>query len=381
MTDYPNPLDRSFLMDVIQSRPDERAIRRNYIGQTLLPKKDVYEYELNWDVMQAENGLAGVYALNGRPVPGSDKLFSQMFARVQNIMASRILDPYAIMTIRDIGTVGVTSRAEKSARTRAMREVRDKIEWCDDRIDSTLEYFVMQAMQGQIVWPPVDSAGATITELAPEWGEASFTLVFPFRAAFKQSASTLSGYNSRAGGGAAWDDPASDPMLDLEVISELIWKTTGLSARGSTIICSESVWSRMVTNTTVLARLAATETGIRFLNVGNLKDFLANDLGFKFMPYDAMWTYRTSADSSSGPTINSVPFLADGQVLILPPAEKFGDLAFAPVAGPDQIYVHGKLPYSYTQPTPPFHSELGIQTIAFPMLTAAGSIFVLDSWS
>jgi len=381
MTDYPNPLDRSFLMDVIQSRPDERAIRRNYIGQTLLPKKDVFEYELNWDVMQAENGLAGVYALNGRPVPGSDKLFSQMFARVQNIMASRILDPYAIMTIRDIGTVGVTSRAEKSARTRAMREVRDKIEWCDDRIDSTLEYFVMQAMQGQIVWPPVDSTGATITELAPEWGEASFTLVFPFRSTFKQSASTLSGYNARAGGGAAWDDPASDPMLDLEVISELIWKTTGLSARGSTIICSESVWSRMVTNTTVLARLAATETGIRFLNVGNLKDFLANDLGFKFMPYDAMWTYRTSVDSGDGPTINSVPFLADGQVLILPPAEKFGDLAFAPVAGPDGIYENGKLPYSYTQPIPPFHSELGIQTIAFPMLTAAGSIFVLDAWS
>jgi len=381
MADYPNPLDRDFLMGVIQSRPDERAIRKNYIGTTLLPTKDVFEYELSWDVIQAENGLAGVYAMNGRPVPGSDKLFSQMFARVQNIMASRMLDPYAVMTIRDVGTVGVTTRAEAHARARAMREVRDKIEWCDDRIDSTMEYLIMQAMQGQITWPPVDADGATITELAPEWGEASFSLIFPFRATFKQSASTISGWSSRAGGGYAWDNASADPILDLEVISELIWKTTGLSARGSTIICSESVLSRMITNAKVIARMTATETGIRFLNVSQLKDFLANDLGFKFLPYDAMWTYRTSVESTDGPTINSVPFLADGYCLILPPAENFGSTALAPVAGPDGIYVNGKLAYSYTQPLPPFHTELGLQTIAFPMIEQAGSIFVLNAWA
>ena len=87
----------------------------------------------------------------------------------------------------------------------------------------------MQALQGSIVWPPNDEDGNAITDLMPEWGDLQLTINYPLRSNFNQAATTLVGYNSRTGGAKAWTDTASNPVLDLEVIAQLIVKTTGLN--------------------------------------------------------------------------------------------------------------------------------------------------------
>lgn len=380
-TEYPNPLSRAFLQEVVEQRPDEMAIRKNYIGSTLLPFEDVDEYQLTWDTVKAENGLAGIYAIRGRPVPGSDRLFEQMFARVQHVMATRIVDPYSVMVLRDPGMVGVRSRAESSARERSLRKIRESIEWCDDRIDTTIEYMIMNTLQGSITWPPTDADGAAITEVAPEWGEASFTMTFPLRSTFNQAATTLVGYDSRAGAQVAWNDTSASPIKDLEVIAELIWRTTGLPARGSTIICSASVLSYLAFNTEFVNRITGTESGIRFLDIGALKEFIATNLGFKFLEYDAMWTYRTSVGSDAGPTISSVPFLPAGRCIILPPGEDFGTFATAPAPGQDDAFDTGKYVWVAKDEEPPFETRLGEGIIGFPMPKRIDSVFVFDAWS
>lgn len=380
MAVYPNPLNRTYLQGVIQARPDNEALRRNYAGLTILPAENVTEWDLTWDVVQAENNLAGIYAINGKPVPGSDVSFSQMFATVQTIAAMRIVDPVAVFNMRDAGEVSVTSRADQSAYDRAKRAVKRALEQCDDEVDATIEYMIMSALQGQIIWPPRDSSGNIITNKMPQWGEGEFIMTFPFRTEFIQKASTLTGVDSRAGGHVVWSNSGAKILQDLEVIAQLITRTTGLPARGSTLLMSSDVLSYMAFNSDLVSRITYTESSIKFIDTGKLKEFLMDGMGFKVVEYDAQWTYRTNVASSSGPTINRVPFLKPGRVIVLPPGENFGNFAVAPTPAPDNEYVNGKMVWTSTNPEPGFETKLGVTITGFPVLKAADSIFVFDSF-
>ena len=154
-----------------------------------------------------------------------------------------------------------------------------------------------------------------------------------------------------------------------------------MNARGSTIICSSGVLSYMTQNTKVLNRIAGTDRGIDFLDVGLLKDFLATNIGFKFQEYDAQWTYRTNVDSTAGPTVNAVRFLERGKCIILPPGEEYGNLATTEVAGPNDKYYVGKYAWSNSDKEPPWETRLGVSGSFFPLLTRAESIYVFDAWS
>ena len=373
----PNPLNPTYLLGAIKKRPMDYK-RQGYMGRKLLPEKPVYEYELTWDVVKAENQLGGIYAMAGKPVPGSDMLFEQMFAQVVNLMASRVVDPQTVMTLRDPGMPSIRSRADRGASEKARGKVREYLTWSDDRIEALVEYLIMNAMQGSIIWPP---PGIAVADWEPQYGDAKFNITYPMRATFTQNASTLAGYESRAGGGVAWNAAGSDPMLDLEVISELIAETTGLQARGSTIVCSTGVLSYLTQNTKFLNRIAGTERGIDFLDYGLIKDFIRDKIGYKFIDYDAQYTYRTNVGSTSGPTINPLRFLERGKCIILPPGEEFGFFATAPHAGPTDSYDPGKYTWLVKDEEPPFETRLGVGQIGFPILQRADSIFVLNAWS
>lgn len=377
MAEYPNPLTMKYLLGAIKSRPLSYT-RQGYLGRKLLPEKYVPESEITWDVIKAENGLAGFISRGGRPVPGSDMLFSQMFATLRDIGAMRVVNRDAVKTLRDPGMSNIVSGVQQRAYQKAKRKVREALEWCDDRVEATIEYMIMSAYQGTLVWPP---AGIPTENWQPEWGDVTMHITFPLRAEFKQSATTLTGYGGRTGGGVAWNDPSADPFLDLEVIAEYIAEVTGLNARGSTIICSSSVLSYLTQNTKLLNRLAGTDRGIDFLDVGLLKEFVATNIGFKFQTYDAQWTYRTSVDSESGPTINAVRFLPRGRCIILPPGEDYGFLATTEVAGPNDKYYVGKYAWVNSDKEPPWETRVGVSGAFFPLLTRAESIFVFDAWS
>jgi hypothetical protein len=377
-TNYPNPLSRSYLQGVLDQRPTADAIRKNYIGANLLPFENVTEWDLTWDVVQAENNLAGIFAINGIPVPGSDMMFSQAFATVQSIMATRIVDPVAVFNFRDPGTVNINSTPDRIAYDRATRAVRRALVQCDDEVDGTLEYMRMQAMQGQIVWPPKDADGNAISVKMPQWGAADFVMTYPFRTVFKQKATTLAGYGTRVGGRVAWSSASATIMRDLETIRELIQMTTGLPAVGSTLLCSSSLLSYLAFNTEVIDRMKYNDQGLGYISIPALKNYLTTAFGYNIVEYDAQWTYRSSVDSPSGPTVSMVPFLPRTRALILPPNVKFGSFAVAPTPAPENTYVNGKMVWKYSNPKPGFQTELGVTITGFPMITESQSIFVFD---
>ncbi len=376
---HPNPLSLKFVTGVVQSRPERAAWRSQYIGSSLLPDRPVGGYELTWDVVQSENGLAGIYAINGRPVPGSDMLFEQKYAEVQNVMASRVIHPTDVSRLREAGELAV-SRTGKAMLEASQRKLRERIEWCDDTVDATKEYMIMRSLQGNIHWPPKDADGDTITSLQPEWGNVSIQIDYPLRETFNQEVTSLAGYESRTGGGYAWTDGTnSNPILDLEVIAQLIIETVGLDAHNSTIIMPGEVISYLGENAKIIAWLQGTEKGTNMVAFKDLTDYIRTKIGYKIKPYNARWTYRTNIDSADGPTVNSIPFLDRGKILIIPDGADPGYLAQAP--SPDGKYKPGKYQWMVSDKEPPWETRVGVGEVCLPIPEHYDSIFVLDVFS
>jgi hypothetical protein len=374
---------------LIRERPDKDALRKNYIGTSMLPIKPVSEYELTWDVIQSANHIAGIYSMDGTPIPGNDPSFYQMMANVINIMASRKLDEETVMTLREPGELALKSRVVQSKRDKALRILRNKTGNADDEVDTTIEYLIMSALQGSIPWPPTDDDGVAISGAPAYWGNASFTLDLGLRAAFVQDISSLAGYDSRAGGGYNWKHASADPVLDLEVIRELGVQTVHMPYYGSTIIMSEVVLSWMATRPNVLQWFRgdtgpASDTGQKFINITRLREFLGAQLGYKIKLYDSVFTYESNLGSESGQTENWVHFLKPGKIIIIPPGALGSNIAYfatAPTSGADDSYRTGKYSWAEKQRKPPWSWEVGVGIKGFPILKSTQEIMVFDVFS
>jgi len=381
MATFPNVLTTKFLDAMVKERPTSEALRAQYIGRRFFPEKDIGEYQVLWDVVRAANRIAGIYSMDGTPIPGDDPGFYQIMADVMNVMAARKLDEEAVMTLREPGELAIKSRVLANKRNKALRHVRTKLASADDEVEATIEYLCLQALQGTITWPPKDDDGNTITSAPAYWGNASITLDLEFRANFKQDVSSLSGYNSRSGGGYNWKHASADPILDLEVVRDLMANTIHMPIRGATVIMGEDVLSYMATRPNVINWFKGTDTGQRFVNYPDLQDFLETKLGYNILTYSAVWTYETNLGSESGVTENHVHFLKPGKVIIIPPGALGGDIAYlatAPTAGPDQSYKPGKYTWIDVMKKPPWTTELGVGIKGFPVLKSSQEVFVLD---
>lgn len=391
MAIFPNALSTRFLDTAIRERPDWEDQRAQYIGTSLLPFRSVEDYELTWDVIQSANHIAGIYAMDGTPIPGDDPEFYQMMSNVINVAASRKLDEQTVMTLREPGELALKSRVLQGKRAKALRMLRRKVRSADNEVDTVVEYLIMHALQGEIVWPPVDNSGSTISGAPPYWGNASFTLDLSFRAAFVQDISTLSGWDSRSGGGYNWKHASADPVLDLEVIRELMTQTTHLPAYGSTLIMSEQVMSWLATRANILYWFKgttgpATDGGAysRFIDSVALQNFIKTRLGYNIRLYDAAFTYESNKGSASGQTENYVNFLTPGKMIVIPPGALTPNNAYfatAPISGPNDAYRTGKQTWSEKMTKPPWTWEIGVQLKGFPILKTTQEIGVFDVFS
>jgi len=365
----------------VKERPTTEALRQQYIGLSFMPLKAVGDYELTWDIIKAQNHMAGVYGHTAVPIPGDSPEFKQMMADIVNIMASRVLDDQTIMVLRDPGEPSIRSTVVRAQRQKAMRKLSELLGECDDEVDTVIEYFIMQALQGSITWPPTTAAGAVIPNAPAYWGNACFTLSMGFRAAFIQNISTLSGWNARAGGGFNWQNANADPVLDLEVIAQNHVEVTGLPMDGATIIMSRSVLSWMATRSNVLLWFRGTSAGQKFIDTSSLKDFLETKLGYKIQLYDARWTYATPTASAAGQTENSIKFLSEGTIIVIPPGALGSDRAYfatAPTSGANDTWQPGKYTWHEKIKRPPWTHELGVGIKGFPILKSVQEIGVYD---
>lgn len=381
---WPNPLTPMFLRKYVEERPTTEDIRQKRIGLSLLPMDEVEEWELTWDVIEAENELAGIYAHEGIPIPGDDILFRQMAADIMNIMATRVVKESDVMTLRDPGDPGLHS-GSRAAYKRSAKRVRRLMNWCDNVVENSIEYLIMKALQGTIVWPPQTAAGAAIPVFQKQWGRVTFTLVYPFLAAFIQNVSTLAGWPhpitgvARPGGGLVWTNPASLPITDIEVMLELMQETTGIDYSGGVAIMSRRVMSYLASNVSVINWVQTTEKGTAFVSTKAFKEFMSTKFDLNFRFYDGQWTYRTNLDAAAGPTINRIRYLNEGVMIVLPPGEPVGNMATGPAKA--KAYGKGKYTWMVDDDEPPFDTRMGVGIKAFPMIYRPREIGVFNVWA
>lgn len=394
---YPNDmLTPTFLIGALQERPDKNSIRMGYIGNTLFPTKEVSERKLMWDTLVSENNLAGFYSIKGQAVPGSDVMFATHFADLIDIKASRYLDADVVAKIRDAGMPAVIKNAGDSNVIRGIMErvnshVRDNLAWCDDAVEAQMEYLALQAVTGSVVWGPKDDAGNFISDVMPHWNaEMQLNVNTGLKSEFIQNASTLSGYKGRTGGGYAWTNVNCDPIKDLEVIAQYMVEETGINPYGAKIIMSRSTLSQIAFLPNILrwltgatygnsATMLNAESTPQYADVSVIKNFIQTRLGYDIQLYDAQWTYRSLNKTTGVETIRRVKFLPEGKILFLPKGYEVGFMAQAPHETQAGNWVTGKAPWVWASDKPPIQREMGVNTVAFPIVTRPNEIFVLNT--
>lgn len=392
---YPNDmLAPVFLTGVVEKRPTRQAIKQRYLGTTLFPFKEVPERKLTWDIVYTENNLAGFYDPKGQAIPGDDVLFSQAFATLIDIKASRHLDPDIANAIRSPGAPAIYRAAGDDPYVAAKaanekRHLQERVAWCDDAIDGQIEYILMSLLgTGEVRWPPRDQDGNVIAKPMPHWNyEMPVSIVFPMESWKKQTASTLVGWNGRvnATGRVPWTNPAADVIQDMEIMAELFIKQTGLSLRGGRIIMSETLLSRLAFNTLFINWVAGVnreQPGARqFVDIDEVKTIIKTRLGWTIETYDAQWTFREHV-SGTKPDIERVDFLKANRVIFIPPGvSNLGYMATTLLRRADGSYKSGKYPWSYETPKPPHEIEVGVNIVAWPVVETAYEWTILDGGS
>jgi hypothetical protein len=373
-----NMLHRTVLMGLIKERPDmsKDGFRQGYVGREIMPLKPVATRRLTWDVLYSENQLAGIYGPRGEAIPGDDLLYSKMFADVVDVKAKRLIDPEIAQFMLDPGTVAIMNMPDTGGyasqlRAKVNEEITRCMGWCDDVVDSTYEYFVWRALQGRIDWPPRDSDGNVIEFPMQHWNpEYQMSFSFPFRTGLNTNPVVMTGYKGNVGGQQFWDHAAADPIKDLETLNEYAAETYGLNLRGGTVWMSSSVLRLLSLNAEILNWVTGTnkeQQGARsYADEAAIRTLLQTSFGWNLRVYDAQWTYRTYTTGTRA-TVNRVRFLDRNKVVITPAGGLQAYMATAPLYD-GNTWVYGKLPWSYQDPKPNFDTEVGVNTIMWPIM-------------
>ena len=386
---YPNPYSRVWLDTVIQERPTREALRQQYIGLEYFPMKRVWEYQVVWDIMMSGNRQAGIYAHDGTPIPGQGYDYKSMMSDVSHIMASRTINPNTVLQLRQAGELSVHNTLTRSHRARLLSEIVDKIGECQDRVESTIEYLCMQALQGTITWPPVDDDGNAISNPPAPWGNVGISLDLGFRSTFVQDATSLTGWNSETGGQYVWSNTTSStPRADLDVISTLYRETTGMSMEGATLLMSYTMLRYLGKNAELLKWVHDTTNGgynPSLLSENEVRKIIQTELGWNIRLYDAIWTYQSGIGNTSGPTTeNQVRFLPRGKVIIIPQGilgEGNSSFAVAPDIGAPNGENMGLYTWSDGIEKPPWTREVGCGIHGFPLLKSTTELFIFSALS
>lgn len=383
---YPNDmLTSAFLVGAVNDKPSKEAIRQSYRGLELLPWEEVPERQVVWDIMYSENNLAGFYGPKGEAVPGDDVMFSTTMATLSDIKASRTLETWAAQQLRDPGELAVYRTGTQAGRSREQKlkeHINKRLAWCNEAVDAQIEYIAMQALQGTVVWPPVDSDGNAIANPMPHWNaDLSLSISVGLPAAQNQNVTTLSGYNSRTGAGLAWTNASATPFNDLDIINEYMIKTFGVNLRGGTVLIDSVTLGYMSRNTSILNWVAGSnyeQPGARqFADIETIKSAIKAQFGWTLVPYDAQWTYRSPVGANRD-TIQRVDFLKEGKIVVLPPGGPVGTMMTAPQMTKDRKFVYRKMGWEYQNPKPPYDIELGVNAVCWPRFNEF-SWFVLNT--
>lgn len=401
-----NPLSTQFMEKVVELRPTKRAIKEGYVGQSYLPFQSVDDYVVIWDAIKSENPLAGIFALEDKPIPGQDLDFDTFKSDVMHISAMRTVGPKDIQGLRQPGEASVrygTGWGADYFRRKNARKVAEVTTWSEDALDTMVEYLSIHSLLGRIVWPPLDASGAHIAaaSLPVHWGDVKVNFPIPFLAAsgglgsFSQAATTLASgiTGGLAAQGYAWNtdtgtgSTSGNMIRDMEVIGQLMMERQGLTPDRMEILCSRYILAQSAFNTNMLHWIMGNQNekpDRNMVAVGEVKDFISTKFGWSFKLYDAQWTYVVqTAYGSATPTVNRVRFLPTNKVLIQPRPEMgdMGVMATAPAPGPARQWRDGKYFWMKHLQEPPWVSEMGMGMYVWPLVFQTDTRFLLDAFA
>lgn len=375
-----NMLESAFLTDVSNARPSEEAIKQSYIGLDLCPFEDVGSRQVIWDVVYSENQLAGYYGPDGNAIPGDDMLFSTEMTNLMDMKAARSLKPWAVLLLREPGTLATfdssTAPSQRSQLQRIENYITKLTNWCNDRIDSQVEYTIMQAVvEGSVTWPPVDDDGNAISNPPAHWNsELTFEVPFKLPATQNQAVTTLTGYDGATGGGYVWTDHTNaDPLRDMQVYKSYMLKVWGINLHGGEILMSQLDLNEMAQCANVLKWIVGPtyqQTRPEYLDIETLNNIVRTKTGMTIKLYDASWTFRSRPSTMKRELVQRVSYMKLGKI-VLKPAGALGKMLSAPQIRLDRAsgnveFVQRKLGWSDWLTRPPYGIDMGVDLVAWP---------------
>lgn len=375
---WPNPLTPAYIEGLIQKQPDNFYTRQGLIGKTLLKEKFVPFRTITGYYTFIRAPMAGIYAeeVSPEPFPG-DLPAQQWTASLMHLAAKAIIDPQSVVDMVQIGEIAATSSANDKRVYRLVREEVDKrtVE-IDQALERTIEYLIMSALQGSITWPPPG------TTQQPQWGKVNKTWTIDgFDSNLQFTATNLAtDLGDSKVGGVAWTDrDNSKPHWDMEAIDRYVSENYGFSTDNYTWICSRNVIRDFWLNANLKSDMGSMYP-YAFMNVTKRGEWIQQNIGFSFRPYDARFTYTdlTKIGGSDYNQDTGVRYLPQGRMIGIPNGQ-VGYLATSDTIIQDGKVATGKYTGMKRDDEHPFHTRVWVGQVCWPIITMPHRIIIFDT--
>jgi hypothetical protein len=395
-----NWLQPMFLWRIIEERPNQSKLgfRQQYLHSAMAPFENVWERQVLVQRSKTQNPLAGFYSVKGQAVPATDLGYDMMLMGLQDLKSARPVDMDLYKSIVDLGESPIITAAStnlvKAKRATAMKKLTQMMAFCEDQIDTSLEYLLMHALQGSIKWPPTDDDGLEIPNPPDYWNGENYrgTWPYPLESDKIQDVTTLTDYQGNlasANARLAWTNASSLPLEAIRVIQELMLEKYATSLEGGTILMPSTTKTLLLNNTSLINWYAGSnkeQPGARqFVSDEEFRRVLTSFGDMTVRTYNSFWTYEKIEDlrNPASPTVTTrVKFLKPGKVIFLPSGgvgARFGTVPLKTGPGPNAEWRPGKFAWSYEEPKANYPFEVGMNVVAWPLFEEGHyDWFVLD---
>lgn len=394
-----NWLTQKFLWEILQQQPDEsrRGFRQRYLTEeNFAPDENVWTREVLVQRTKAQNPLAGLYSPKGEALAATDVGYDQMLMTIQDVKAMRYIDPDLYREMVEVGELAVfnagNAQMAKAKSSTILKKLTEFMQFCNDQVDNSREYLLIKALEGQIVWPPVDDDGNTISNAPDYWNGAQFsgTWPYPLEADKVQNITGLVDKDNSFASAAirtVWSDADADVLGAMRTINELMLEKYAVDLTGGTILMPTSTRNLLMVNTGILEWLAGTnkeQAGARrFMSDVELKAVLSQFGDMTIRRYDSFWTYETVPGiSSANTTTTKVKFLSPGKIILMPPGgvgAKMGTVPLQTGPGRNAPWKPGKFTWTWEGSKPNYTKQVGVNAVYWPLFSGGHyPWFVLD---
>lgn len=401
-TQDPNPLSVWYMEQVLEERPTKPFRLGPRIGGRFLPFKEYTSYRIVWEKVREYSPMAGPYGLEDLADTMDELDFQTYQADVLHWSTRMTLSAKQIQFLRWAGQTNVANAdtgygigpAADDYRRKDADKVAKYTRMQNEALDNVHEYMRMGALLGRVTWPPKDSAGADIAaaDLPLSMGRQLLNQPYPFLAAtadggFEQDASSLTGLSGGvAADGTAWNAAGADPILDMSVLMDLLEGRMNLTTDNLLMLCGRLVLSHMANQTAVLNWILGQnyERDRKVALISEIRDFVKNQFEWNIEFYQSKWEYVNQSEwADDNPSVNQVPYMTLGTVLILPEPEiqEMGVMATCPAPGPAHNWQSGKYMWMDRNEKPPWKTEMGMGGYWWPIVFDNDVRFRLNAWA